>query len=67
MLWGRELRTLFGRSGDHQQEALFGSRELRDVVVGVGTSNVFLHGPIALFLEGSRVSFCVILVSLPWC
>jgi hypothetical protein len=48
--------TLLGRGGHHEQEALLGSRELRDVVVRMRTSDVLLHGAIALFLC-SKVSY----------
>lgn len=44
------MRTLLGRGVDHEQEALFCGRELRDVVVRMRTSDMLLHGAITLFL-----------------
>lgn len=44
------MGPLVGRRGDHQEEALLGRRELRDVVVRMGPPNVLLHGAIALLL-----------------
>lgn len=44
------MRTLLGSGVHHEQEALLGSRELRDVVVRMRTSDVLLHGAIAFFL-----------------
>lgn len=52
-----EMGALVGRGVDHQQEALLGGRELRDVVVWVGTADVLLHGAIAFFLEALARSF----------
>lgn len=49
------MRTLIGRGVDHQQEALFGGRELRDVVIRMRTSDMLLHGAIALFLWTSMI------------
>lgn len=49
------MRTLIGRGVDHQQEALLGGRELRDVVIRVRTSDMLLHGAVALFLRTSMV------------
>lgn len=49
------MRTLTGRGVDHQQEALFGSRELRDVVIRMRTADMLLHGAIALFLWASMI------------
>ena len=48
---GRQLHPLLERGVHHHQEALLGSRELRDVMVRMRTSNVLLHGAIAFFLE----------------
>lgn len=42
--------AFMGRGGDHELEALFGSRELGDVVFGVGAADVLLHGAEALLL-----------------
>lgn len=47
------MSALVGRGIDHQQEALLGSRELRDVVVRVSTANVLLHGTVAFLLKNS--------------
>lgn len=44
------MSSLIGRGGDHEQEAFLGSRELRDVVVGMRTANVLLHGAITFLL-----------------
>lgn len=49
------MRTLIGRGVDHQQEALLGGRELRDVVIRVRTSDMLLHRAVALFLWTSMV------------
>lgn len=38
---------------DHQHEALFGSRQLRDVVRRMGATDMLLHGAKAFFLEQS--------------
>ena len=47
LLWWRSL----GRRGrDHQLEALLGSGQLRDVVLGMRSTDVLLHGAISLFL-----------------
>lgn len=43
-------RPLGWRSRDHKLEALFCCRELRDIMFGVCSSNVLLHGAIPLFL-----------------
>ena len=42
--------ALVGWGGDHELEALFGGRQLRDVVFGVGAADVLLHGAEALLL-----------------
>ena len=44
------LRQLMGRSCYHKLEALFRGRQLGDVVLGVGTADVLLHGAVALLL-----------------
>lgn len=44
-------RSLGGRGVDHQDEALLGRWELGDVVLGVGTTDMLLHGAISLFLQ----------------
>lgn len=49
------MRTLVGRGVDHEQEALFSGRELRDVVVRMRTSDMLLHGAITLFLWADMV------------
>lgn len=41
---------------DHQMKALLRGWELRDVVTGMGASDVFLHGAKAFFLEISILS-----------
>lgn len=55
---GRKLRPLIRRGGDHQHEALLGSRQLRDVVVRMGTADVLLHGAKAFLLEAVRSVLC---------
>lgn len=45
------LRSLCGRSVDHQVEALLGCRQLRDVVLWVGPAYVLLHGTVSLLLQ----------------
>lgn len=40
-----------GRGCDHQLETLLCGREFWDVVIGVGSTNVFLHGAISLLLS----------------
>jgi hypothetical protein len=48
---GRRWRRSFGWRGiDHQLEAVFCRRKLRDVMLWMSSSNVLLHGPISLFL-----------------
>ena len=42
--------SLGWRSRDHKLEALFCCRELRDIIFGVCSSNMLLHGTIPLFL-----------------
>jgi hypothetical protein len=42
--------SLGWRSRDHKLEALFCRRELRNIMFGVCSSNVLLHGAIPLFL-----------------
>lgn len=49
------MGPLVGRRGDHQNEALLGRRELRDVVTGVGAPDVLLHGAVALLLEAQNL------------
>jgi hypothetical protein len=44
------MSTLIRRRGDHQEKALFCGRELRNVVVGMGPSDVLLHGAITFLL-----------------
>lgn len=39
------------RRVDHEQEALFRRRELRDVVLGVRSADVLLHGAVSFFLR----------------
>lgn len=56
--WRRELRPLLRWSIHHQHEALFGGRELRDVMVRMRTSDVLLHGAIAFLLLGGRILAC---------
>jgi hypothetical protein len=34
---------------DHQEKALLGRRELRDVMFWMRPTDMFLHGPVALF------------------
>ena len=34
----------------HQLKTLLGGRQLREIVLGVGTANVLLHGAVALLL-----------------
>lgn len=45
-----QLGRLVGGRIDHQQEALFGGRQLGDVVIGMRAADVFLHGAKAFFL-----------------
>lgn len=44
------MSTLIRRRGDHQEKAFFGSRELRNVVVGMSPADVLLHGAIPFLL-----------------
>lgn len=39
------------RSGDHELETLLRRGQLRDVVFGVGATDVLLHGAVTLFLK----------------
>jgi len=48
--WGGRW-SLGGRGVDHQDEALLGRWELGNVVFGVGTADMLLHGAISLFLR----------------
>jgi hypothetical protein len=50
LLWGCLLRQLMRRRCYHEIEALFCSRQLGDVVFGVSTADVLLHGAVALLL-----------------
>lgn len=50
------------RGADHQLEALLGRRKLRDVIVWVCSTDVFLHGAKALLLEGCVTSQPSVLV-----
>lgn len=56
------MGALVGRGVDHQQEALLGGRELRDVVVWVGTADVLLHGAIAFFTQASLATIGTVIV-----
>jgi hypothetical protein len=47
---GLRKRSFGGRGVDHELEALFRRRELGDVMLGMGSTYVFLHGAISLFL-----------------
>lgn len=40
-----------GRSIDHHDEALLGRRELRNIMLGMGTTDMLLHGAISLLLQ----------------
>ena len=48
------MSALIRRSVHHQQEALFGGRELGDVVVGMRAPDMLLHGAVAFFLGKKR-------------
>lgn len=48
------MGPLVWRGGHHQDEALLGRRELRNVVVRVGSPDVLLHGAITLLLKGRK-------------
>lgn len=52
MGWRR--RSLGGGSVHHQGEALFGGGELGNVVLGVGTADVLLHGTVSFLLYSIR-------------
>lgn len=58
--WRRALLLVLhpfrGRGVDHQQEALLGRGELRDVVLRVRPPDMLLHRTIAFFLEEILVS-----------
>lgn len=59
--WKGRRRPLLWWSVDHQREALLGSGELRDVVLGMGTADVLLHGAISLLLQhGVLFKFCMV-------
>ena len=45
MVW-----ALVGWGIDHQLKALFGRGQLWDVVVGMGSADMLLHGTISFFL-----------------
>lgn len=59
------MGTLIRRRGDHQEKALFGSRELRNVVVGMGSSNMLLHGAIPFLTQASFAAIGAIII-LQW-
>lgn len=60
------MGALIRRGGDHQQEALLGRRQLRDVVVRMGTANVLLHGAKAfLLLQSAFFSFSSSVEAVP--
>jgi hypothetical protein len=42
--------ALVWRGCDHELEALLGGWQLGDVVVGMGATDVFLHGAVSFFL-----------------
>jgi len=42
-----------GRSIDHEKKAVFGRRELGDVMLGMGAAYVFLHRTISLLADAS--------------
>jgi hypothetical protein len=48
------MSTLIRRRGHHQEEAFFGSRELRNVVIRMGPADVLLHGAIPFLLYTYR-------------
>jgi hypothetical protein len=43
--------SFLGRRIDHEKKALFCGGELGDVVFGMGSTDMLLHGAISLFLE----------------
>lgn len=45
------LSSLRGRGIDHEEEALLGGGKLGDVMFGMGSSDMLLHGAIPLFLH----------------
>lgn len=51
--------------GDHQEKAFFGSRELRNVVVGMGPADVLLHGAIPFLPQTSFAAIGAIII-LQW-
>lgn len=50
LIWRRYLSSLFRRGGNHQDKALLGGRELRNVVIRMRPTDVLLHGAIAFLL-----------------
>jgi hypothetical protein len=56
------VMTLGWRGVDHEVEALFGRRELRNVVVRMSSTDVFLHGAISLFTDATLATARAILI-----
>ena len=52
------MSSLIRRGGDHQDKALLGGRELRNVVIRMRPTDVLLHGAITLLLNGSMLIRC---------
>jgi hypothetical protein len=56
------MSPLVWRGGHHQDEALLGRRELRNVVVRVGSPDMLLHGAIALLTQTSLPAIGAIVI-----
>ena len=52
------MSSLVRRGSDHQDKALLRRRELRNIVVRMGPTDVLLHGAITLLLKGSMIVRC---------
>ena len=57
------LGTVGRRCVNHEEKALFSSRELGDVTFRVSSTNVLLHGAVALFLKAETTAEKLIKVS----
>lgn len=60
LLWWWLMGTLVEWRVDHQLKAFLGRGELWDVVAGVSTADVLLHGTVSFFLDSKNMLEIVI-------
>jgi hypothetical protein len=63
--WGRaliEMATVLRRCVDHKKKALFGCGKLGDVVLGMRSTDMLLHGAVPLFADASLAAAGAVLV-----